>query len=124
METKNNIKVSVIEFSKSPGPRYDEQGENSGERFYLTVLKEAFRKAQEEHTHLIVNLDGVDGYASSFIDEAFGNLVYEFGANQIREILEVVSKEEPEWERFIRNEVVLNWERRRIEKKAPKRTMH
>ena len=43
--------------------------------FFITLLKKSF----ETKIKLQVVLDGTAGYAPSFLDEAFGNLVYDFG---------------------------------------------
>lgn len=123
MAAENSITINISDFSISPGPRYYEQGDASGEIFYVQVLKKAFEDATTRHAKLVVVLDGVDGYASSFLDEAFGNLVYDFGASKVRDALQLVSEEEPEWKDMIFNETVTNWEKRRKEHKSPKRTI-
>lgn len=122
MAESSGIILNVTEFSMSPGPRYIDQGNDSGELFYLNKLKDAFQDAVSKGVSLTVNLDGVDGYASSFLDEAFGNLVYDFGEQLIRSNLEVISLEEPEWKEMILTDTVKNWEKRRKEKKAPRRS--
>ncbi|MAE23421.1 DUF4325 domain-containing protein [Pseudomonas chengduensis] len=66
------INVNVVDFSEFPGPRYEQHGPNSGERFRREVLLEAISKKPEK---IIVNLDGVLGYGSSFLEEAFGGLI-------------------------------------------------
>lgn len=79
MEQQTKISIAVTSFSQSPGPRYCEQGEDSGEEFYHKVLNTAFVEALGKKIHLEIILDGADGYASSFLDEAIGNLVFDFG---------------------------------------------
>lgn len=59
--------IKVADFSWTPTGRYVLDGEESGEVFRRTVLVPAI---QQGH-HLTINLDGVDGYASSFLEEAF-----------------------------------------------------
>lgn len=65
------IKVNISEFSKFPGPRFIKLGPNSGELFRNEVLIPALSKDSEVE----VNLDGVFGYGSSFLEESFGGLV-------------------------------------------------
>ncbi len=120
METKENIIVNIKDYSMSPGPRYVNQGCASGEDFYHKVLNKNFAEAYQKGLKLIVVLDGVDGYASSFLDEAFGNLVYDFGVNAVEGILIIESKEEPEWITMIETSTFNEWEKRRENNDSPK----
>jgi hypothetical protein len=63
--------VKVAEFSRFPGPRYKKLGPHSGEEFRDNVLKVAL----ENNDEVLVDLDDVFGYGSSFLEEAFGGLV-------------------------------------------------
>lgn len=65
------IIINVREFSKYPGPRYIHLGEFSGEEFRQSKLIPAL--IQDDN--VTVNFDGVYGYGSSFLEEAFGGLV-------------------------------------------------
>lgn len=65
----SNLKVT--EFTKYPGPRYINLGSNSGEKFREEYLITALKESSE----ISVNLDGVLGYGSSFLEEIFGGLV-------------------------------------------------
>ena len=124
MEQKNEIILCVKDFSLSPGPRYAEQGNNdSGEDFYHNVLNAEFVKAIKSESFLVVNLDGVDGYMSSFLDEAFGNLVYDFGLELVTKYLQFVSEEEPEWIDMIKNNTYPDWSERRKKQLIPKKTV-
>lgn len=122
MAAESSITLNVMDFSMSPGPRYIDQGNDSGEAFYLEKLKDNFQKALHDHVTLIVNLDGVDGYASSFLDEAFGNLVFDFGASLTLANLHIISDEEPEWKEMILSDTLKNWEKRRNDNKPPRRS--
>mgnify|MGYP003618857013 CR=1 FL=1 len=75
---KEVIELKVSSYTEYPGPRYIKQGENSGEKFYNDYLSKKFSQAISENKLLNVNLDGTAGYASSFIDEVFGNLLKDF----------------------------------------------
>lgn len=121
MEKQERI-IVISDYSKSPGPRYCSQGDDSGEDFYHKVLNDGFKNALETHSKLIVNLDGPDGYASSFLDEAFGNLIYDFGLDNVHNLVKIISEEEPEWIEMIETETYPQWEQRRKAKDSPKKT--
>lgn len=65
--------LNVCDFSQFPGPRYIKLGPDSGELF----RKKKLLPALLENDEVSVNLDGVAGYGSSFLEEAFGGLVRE-----------------------------------------------
>ena len=98
--------ISILsDFNESPGPRYCKQGKASGEEFYHKILNSKFADAIKSKQKLQLNLDGTDGYMSSFWDEAIGNLVFDFSSQKVNEYLEIISKEEPVWkERRIKND--------------------
>ena len=124
MDKKENIiEKKVVEFSQRPGPRYISQGKDSGEKFFNECLRPWFFDALEKGARLKVVLDGTDGYLSSFIDEAFGRLVYEFGAQKVKDTLIVESSQEPIWINKLDVKTIPSWETRRINKEAPLRTV-
>ena len=114
MEKQKKMHFSVIEYSQSPGPRYCAQGDDSGEDFYHSKLNALFAEAYKENSILVITLDGADGYASSFLDEAFGNLVYDFGLDTVKKHLEIISNDEDVWIQMIETETFNEWEKRRI----------
>lgn len=59
------------QFSRFPGGRFKRISDNSGEEFRDDVLIPALRREAK----IIVDLDGVVGYGSSFLEEVFGGLV-------------------------------------------------
>jgi hypothetical protein len=120
---KQKISIVIADYSKSPGPRYCYQGDDSGEDFYHKILNEKFKDAFEQKTELEVNLDGPDGYASSFLDEAFGNLVFDFGLGNVQSRVRIISNEEPEWIEMIEKETFVQWEQRRTNNQPPKKTI-
>lgn len=65
------VDLKVTDFTKYPGPRYMSLGSNSGEEFREKFLIEELKKDPE----VSVNLDGVLGYGSSFLEEIFGGMV-------------------------------------------------
>lgn len=92
---RHQKQISVAEdFSRTPGPRYIKQGNNSGEKFREKLLVPAL----DQFDTIVVNLDGTAGYGSSFIDEAFGGLIREhkMSARDIWARIKIISDEEPE----------------------------
>jgi hypothetical protein len=94
---KNNIILKIAtEFSPTPGPRYNQEGMYSGESFRESILKIKMQEAIQNDVKLIVDLDNVCGYGTSFLEEAFGGLirVNGFKKNDVLDHLEIVSTEE------------------------------
>ncbi len=83
-------------FSRTPGARYPSEGPNSGEEFRERILAPMFREAIRNKQVLTVDLDGVVGYATSFLEEAFGGLVRTFGIKDVLAHLRVVGTDEPD----------------------------
>jgi len=84
--------INVAEdFTRYPGGRYREDGEHSGEEFREDVLVPALERARASSGRVIVVLDGVTGYPSSFLEEAFGGLVRErhFTAGTLKSLLDI-----------------------------------
>ncbi|TKT71421.1 DUF4325 domain-containing protein [Afipia massiliensis] len=67
----------ATDFSRYPGPRYRRNGEFSGQAFREEKLIPALKEVQASGEVLIVILDDVAGYGSSFLEEAFGGLIRE-----------------------------------------------
>ena len=59
------------QFSTAPSGRYKADGPASGEQFRDELLIPAL----ESGSQVVVDLNGVMGYGSSFLEEAFGGLV-------------------------------------------------
>jgi hypothetical protein len=84
------------DFSPTPGGRYRRQGPNSGEQFREEVLLPRFEEAALANKILVVDLDGGLGYASSFLEEAFGGLVrLKKSVAVVERTLRFVSNDEP-----------------------------
>lgn len=84
--------ITVAEdFSRYPGGRYRQDGQFSGEEFRDDFLVPALERARAKGGRVVVVLDGVTGYPSSFLEEAFGGLVRErhYSAAALRDLLEV-----------------------------------
>ena len=72
--SKSVMKINVAkDFSKNPSGRYIEDGKTSGEVFLKNVLLPAVRT----YDIVEINFDGVRGYGSSFLEEAFGGFIRE-----------------------------------------------
>jgi len=76
-------------------------------------VKPYFQKAVKENKKLVVDLDNTAGYASSFLDEAFGNLVYDFEFDDIKSILKIISNQEPDWKDIILDDILYKWKEKK-----------
>lgn len=85
----------AVEFSDVPGPRSRQEGEWSGEEFRDKLLIPKFREAEKAGDKLLVDLDGGCGYATSFLEEAFGGLARVYSPERVLKVLEFKSREEP-----------------------------
>jgi hypothetical protein len=91
---RNNAMTVVLniakQFSRSPAGRYRTDGPFSGEAFREDLLLPALSQSEA----LEVQLDGVLGFGSSFLEEAFGGLVREAGlkADALHAKLRISSK--------------------------------
>jgi hypothetical protein len=83
------------DFTPTPGPGFIIEGKFSGEEFRETLLKKKFEEAVRKATTLHIDLDGGYGYGPSFLEEAFGGLVREYGIATVQKTLTFKSDEEP-----------------------------
>lgn len=72
MATKKVISVAK-DFSPFPGGRYPEDGDFSAEEFRKKFLIPTIESHPNEK--IILDLDGGEGYGTSFLEEAFGGLI-------------------------------------------------
>lgn len=76
MNTFEPVRINVAkQFTRLPGARYIRLGPYSGEEFREKFLVEPLRAGKS----VVVELDGVRGYGSSFLEEAFGGVVRQLG---------------------------------------------
>lgn len=113
-----NIKIATI-FSEYPGLRHCTISEKSGEQFYHDILNEKFYESLLSKQKLSVDLDNTAGFASSFLDEAFGNLVFDFTLEKVKKNIEIISTQEPHWKEMIMDRTFIQWEQRRLNQKNP-----
>ena len=85
----------ATEFSDVPGPRFRQEGDWSGEEFRDELLNPKFQEAEKTGDRLIIDLDGGCGYATSFLEEAFGGLARIYSPERVLKVLEFKSTEEP-----------------------------
>lgn len=81
------------DFARDLGPRYVKLGPHSGEEFRDDVLIPAFNESEA----LVVTLDDVDGFSASFLEEAFGGIVREFGYERVTSKLKIESVYNSAW---------------------------
>lgn len=79
------------DFTWAPAGRYRKYGDYTGEVFRDDLLVPALK----EHDSVTVDLDGVMGYGSSFIEETFGGLIRESGYSEkmLKNILKIKTHE-------------------------------
>ena len=82
------------DYTRIPGGRFIKEGDYSGEDFRVSLLKPKFLECLQTNQELTVVLDGGYGYATSFLEEAFGGLVRELKDERCLKI-HIISDEEP-----------------------------
>ncbi len=82
------------EFSDEPYGRYPEDGPDNGTKFRDEFI---YPFIQDEGSIVEINLDGAEGYGSSFLEEAFGGLVrhYKIRYEELRRKLTFISEDDP-----------------------------
>lgn len=89
----SKIKINIAEdFTDTPGARYYDDGDYSGQEFRDNFLLKNF----DDFDKIIINLDGTEGYATSFLEESFGGLARIKTKKLVLEKLEFISDEEPD----------------------------
>jgi hypothetical protein len=88
------IKISK-DFSDSPGGRYINEGPYSGEYFRDNLLIPKYLKAKDVNEKILIDLDGTYGYATSFLDEAFGGIAELYNKDDVLNRIEFKSKDQP-----------------------------
>ena len=96
MKKTSDLEISVArDFSLTPGARSTAEGKFSGEDFLKDMLLPRFKIAVESGAKLHIDLDGVAGYATSFLEAAFGGLARMFGPEQVLAHIDIKSADEP-----------------------------
>jgi len=88
------ITIDILkDFSATPGARYITDGPYSGEDFRDRFLDGHFADHAADYKIKII-LDGTEGYATSFLEEAFGGLARKYGKQRCLDRFEFISEEE------------------------------
>lgn len=119
------MKTYIISKDYSPltGLRYCNRSDHSGEDFYHQKLNGWFKEAYETKEQMRIVLDGgEDGYGPSFLDESFGNLVYDFSLEEVNKWLVIDSEVDPDWQDAIEKETFPIWEELRKKGTQPEKT--
>lgn len=74
-----------------PGPRYISLGKYSGE-YYRGIIKSAILSGEQ----ITIDLDGTEGYGSSFLEEAFAGLIRDGVPVELVNKIKFISTEEPD----------------------------
>lgn len=83
------------DFTEAPGSRNVEEGNFSGEAFLKSILRPRFEEAIKNEITLLIDLDNTEGYATSFLEEAFGGLARIHGSDKVLKTLQFKSVDEP-----------------------------
>ena len=86
-------------FSRTPGARLRRHGPHSAQELREEHLAPLIKDCVRKHLTLSVSLDGVEGFAASFLEEAFAGLVRCEGIlkEDLQRTLEVTSQEIPSY---------------------------
>lgn len=105
MEIKDTLVISE-EFKDNPGARDREDGPHSGQQFLEEILLERFNRAVAGSYLLLIDLDGVWGYPSSFVGGSFGKLSIERGSELLLKHMRFKSEKNPIRIDKIKNEII------------------
>lgn len=90
------VSLRLADWTDAPGGRQRETGPFSGQEYREDIVTPAFMEAHNKDAFLCIDLDGVQGYAASFLDEVFYGLAKEFGAGLVLGTVKLVCNESPE----------------------------
>lgn len=92
MNSPHKIKVAS-EFSNVPLGRFPDDSQFNGTTFRENWLIPALAS----HHLIQIDLDGAEGYGSSFLEEAFGGLVriHGFTSAELLDRIQIISNEDP-----------------------------
>lgn len=84
------------DYTTTPGVREELEGDFPGEEFLNLILLPKFKLALAENKKLLIELDGTAGYATSFLEAAFGGLARIYKDSHIvLNTLEFTSADDP-----------------------------
>lgn len=82
-------------FTTTPGLRYRWQGPFSGEQFREEYLDKLYKEFVATGIPVEIDLDGVFGYPTSFLEEAFGGLARIYSPSKVLKAFSFSSDEWP-----------------------------
>lgn len=82
------------EYTENPGGREIKEGPFSGEDFRKKILEPYF-STRKEGDFLTIDLDGLNGYPSSFFEEAFGGIARIVSPEIVLKTIRFVCTENP-----------------------------
>jgi len=88
----NTITIAT-DFAPTPGARHISDGPYSGQLFREQLLQPWFNRNCGDEMLTII-LDGTEGYATSFLEEAFGGLARAIGVQVCLDRIRFVSHED------------------------------
>lgn len=100
MQIKDKI-IIATDFTDTPGARFKSEGDFSGEEFLENILLPKFEKAIAGNYILLINLDDVWGYPSSFVSGSFGLLSIQKGAKLVFKHIKFESENDTKIEKFV-----------------------
>lgn len=89
----HKIKIST-DFTRTPGIRFRSDGPYSGQEFREKFLEPLFINPND-NSIIVVDLDDTRGYATSFLEEAFGGLARIFSIERVLKRFQFISKKNP-----------------------------
>lgn len=87
--------IIANEFSDTAGARDYEDGDFSGQEFYDKLLKDRFQQALKGQYILLIDVDGLWGWPSSFVSGSFGVLSQTFGPDLVLKHIQFKSDKNP-----------------------------
>ena len=82
------------DFSDMPGGRYENEGPYSGQEFRNKILLPKYNEAEQTNQKLQIDFDDCYGFATSFLEEAFGGLVREHHKKGVLSKIEIISNDD------------------------------
>jgi hypothetical protein len=88
--------LKVADFSRYPAGRDAGDGDFNGFRYRKDFLQPALERAAQRNQVLLVSLEGVLSFGSSFLEEAFGGLVRDgsFSKEALHHLMKVYTGKE------------------------------
>lgn len=82
------------DFSNTPGGRFINEGNYSGEEFRESFLLPAYEQCEQDNEKLVINFDNCFGFATSFLEEAFGGLVRVHKKKSVLKHIDIISNDD------------------------------